>query len=205
MDTKNPLWANAKLNVQFVEQGLTEEKQQINWIKPNFDYEWEEIEFQANEPNVPADVRAYMNRHFPDKEAWLQAVQHGRPVTVSPNHKYKINNYPNNKEDLQYELSPLSDDPGGPDKEKRVNALFAKGGNIEMPIILNTGKQLWLVGGKTRLGTANYIKGIPAKVWMIGVKEGVAEAFDQNYMTGHCHVMALALKMKHPKIGRAHV
>ena len=94
MDTKNPLWANAKLNVQFVEQGLTEEKQQINWIKPNFDYEWDEIEFQANEPNVPADIRAYMNQHFPDKEAWLQAVQHGRPVTVSPDHKYKINNYP---------------------------------------------------------------------------------------------------------------
>ena len=49
-----------------------------------------------------------------------------------------------------------------------------------MPIILNTGKKLWLVGGKTRLGTANYIKGIPAKVWMLGGKQSVAEDLTEN-------------------------
>jgi len=42
---------------------------------------------------------------------------------------------------------------------------------------LQTEKGLWLIGGKTRLGTANLLKGIPAKVWMIGGDQGVAEGF----------------------------
>jgi len=53
--------------------------------------------------------------------------------------------------------------------------LFDKG-QVEMPIILKTSQGLWLIGGKTRLGTANYVKGLPAKVWLIGGKQGVAEA-----------------------------
>jgi hypothetical protein len=39
-----------------------------------------------------------------------------------------------------------------------------------------------LIGGKTRLGTANYIKGIPAKVWVIGGKKDVDEAYDGPQM-----------------------
>jgi hypothetical protein len=30
------------------------------------------------------------------------------------------------------------------------------------------------------LGTANYVKGLPAKVWLIGGKQGVAEGSDDN-------------------------
>jgi len=78
-------------------------------------------------------------------------------------------------------LSPQSHDPQGPAKAKRVNALFDKGGPIEMPIILQTEKGLWLIGGKTRLGTANLLKGIPAKVWMIGGEQGVAEGSEDPF------------------------
>jgi pyrimidine deaminase RibD-like protein len=156
---------------------VAENSKQINWIKPNFDYEWDEIEFQADAPQVPSDVRNYMARHFPNKQAWMKAVVHGRPVVVAPDHGQKIRNYPDNKRDLLNALSPQSHDPQGPAKKKRVNALFDKGGPIEMPIILQTEKGLWLIGGKTRLGTANLLKGIPAKVWMIGGKQGMTENF----------------------------
>ena len=162
--------------MQIEDQGVAEGSEEINWIKPNFDYEWDEIEFQAKQPQVPADVRNYMSKHFPNKQAWMKSVQHGRPVVVSPNHGQKIRNYTDNKRDLLNALSPESHDPQGPAKAKRVNALFDKGGPIEMPIILQTKKGLWLIGGKTRLGTANLLKGIPAKVWMIGGEQGVAEA-----------------------------
>jgi len=159
------------------EQGVAEGLEEITWIKPNFDYEWDEIEFQAKQPQVPADVRNYMARHFPNKQAWMKSVQHGRPVVVQPNHGQRIRNYTDNKRDLLNALSPESHDPQGPAKAKRVNALFDKGGPIEMPIILQTEKGLWLIGGKTRLGTANLLKGIPAKVWMIGGEQEVAENF----------------------------
>ena len=154
---------------------VAEGSEEITWTKPNFDYEWDEIEFQAKQPQVPSDVRNYMARHFPNKQAWMKSVQQGRPVVVSPDHGQKIRNYPDNKRDLLNALSPQSHDPQGPAKKKRVNALFDKGGPIEMPIILQTEKGLWLIGGKTRLGTANLLKGIPAKVWMIGGEQTVAE------------------------------
>jgi hypothetical protein len=151
----------------FLPQAMAEGTEQITWIKPNFDYEWDEIEFQAKQPQVPDDVRSYMAKHFPNKDAWLKAVQNGRAVVVPPDHGQKIRNYTDNKKDLLNALSPASHDPQGPAKAKRVNALFDKGGPIEMPIILKTSKGLWLIGGKTRLGTANLLKGIPAKVWVI--------------------------------------
>jgi len=154
---------------------VAEGSEEITWIKPNFDYEWDEIEFQADAPQVPADVRNYMAQHFPDKQAWMKSVQHGRPVVLRPDHGQKIRNYPDNKRDLLNALSPQSHDPQGPAKKKRVNALFDKGGPIEMPIILQTEKGLWLIGGKTRLGTANLLKGIPAKVWVIGGEQTVTE------------------------------
>jgi pyrimidine deaminase RibD-like protein len=161
----------------FLPQTVAEGTEQITWIKPNFDYEWDEIEFQAKQPQVPEDVRSYMAKHFPNKDAWLKAVQNGRAVVVPPDHGQKIRNYTDNKKDLLNALSPASHDPQGPAKAKRVNALFDRGGPIEMPIILKTSKGLWLIGGKTRLGTANLLKGIPAKVWMIGGKKNVDEAY----------------------------
>jgi pyrimidine deaminase RibD-like protein len=161
----------------FLPQTVAEGTEQITWIKPNFDYEWDEIEFQAKQPQVPEDVRSYMAKHFPNKDAWLTAVQNGKAVVVPPDHGQKIRNYTDNKKDLLNALSPESHDPHGPAKAKRVNALFDKGGPIEMPIILKTSKGLWLIGGKTRLGTANLLKGIPAKVWMIGGKKNVDEAY----------------------------
>jgi len=159
-------------------QGVAEGLQKINWIKPNFDFEWHEVEEQSKMKQVPVDVRQYYQKHFPNKDAWLKAVQNGKAVVVPPDHAYEIRNAPFDKAALQKVLAPTGHEgPIGPAKEKRVNDLFDKG-QVEMPIILKTSQGLWLIGGKTRLGTANYVKGLPAKVWLIGGKQGVAEGSD---------------------------
>ena len=156
-------------------QGVAEGPQEINWVKPNFDFEWHEVEEQSRMKQVPVDVRQYYQKHFPNKDAWLKAVQNGKAVVVPPDHAYEIRNAPFDKASLQKVLAPTGHEgPIGPAKEKRVNDLFDKG-QVEMPIILKTSQGLWLIGGKTRLGTANYVKGLPAKVWLISGKQGVAE------------------------------
>jgi len=156
-------------------QGAAEGSQEINWVKPNFDFEWHEVEEQSRMKQVPVDVRQYYQKHFPNKDAWLKAVQNGKAVVVPPDHAYEIRNAPFDKASLQKVLAPTGHEgPIGPAKEKRVNDLFDKG-QVEMPIILKTSQGLWLIGGKTRLGTANYVKGLPAKVWLISGKQGVAE------------------------------
>ena len=157
-------------------QGVVEGTEEINWVKPNFDFEWHEVEEQSKMKQVPIEVRQYYQKHFPNKKAWLKSVQNGKVVVVNPDHNFEIRNAPHDKQSLLQVLAPTGHEgPIGPAKAKRVNALFDKGGPIEMPIILKTNKGLWLIGGKTRLGTANYIKGIPAKVWMIGGEQGVRE------------------------------
>ena len=158
------------------QQGVAEGSQEINWVKPNFDFEWHEVEEQSRMKQVPVDVRQYYQKHFPNKDAWLKAVQNGKAVVVPPDHAYEIRNAPFDKESLQKVLAPTGHEgPIGPAKEKRVNDLFDKG-QVEMPIILKTSQGLWLIGGKTRLGTANYVKGLPAKVWLISGEQGVSEA-----------------------------
>ena len=157
------------------DQGVAEGLQKINWVKPNFDFEWHEVEEQSKMKQVPVDVRQYYQKHFPNKDAWLKAVQNGKAVVVPPDHAYEIRNAPFDKAALQKVLAPTGHEgPIGPAKEKRVNDLFDKG-QVEMPIILKTSQGLWLIGGKTRLGTANYVKGLPAKVWLISGEQGVAE------------------------------
>jgi hypothetical protein len=162
------------------EQGVAEGSQEINWVKPNFDFEWHEVEEQSRMKQVPVDVRQYYQKHFPNKDAWLKAVQNGKAVVVPPDHAYEIRNAPFDKASLQKVLAPTGHEgPIGPAKEKRVNDLFDKG-QVEMPIILKTSQGLWLIGGKTRLGTANYVKGLPAKVWLISGKQGVAEGWSDR-------------------------
>ena len=173
-------------------EDVAEGSQEINWVKPNFDFEWHEVEEQSRMKQVPVDVRQYYQKHFPNKDAWLKAVQNGKAVAVPPDHAYEIRNAPFDKASLQKVLAPTGHEgPIGPAKEKRVNDLFDKG-QVEMPIILKTSQGLWLIGGKTRLGTANYVKGLPAKVWLISGEQGVAE--DWNKVNHHDKTDGLSQK-----------
>ena len=172
-------------------EGVREGSQKINWVKPNFNFEWHEVEEQSRMKQVPDDVRQYYQKHFPNKDAWLKAVQNGKAVVVPPDHAYEIRNAPFDKASLQKVLAPTGHEgPIGPAKEKRVNDLFDKG-QVEMPIILKTSQGLWLIGGKTRLGTANYVKGLPAKVWLISGEQGVEEDWSQKYKS--------SINCSHPK------
>jgi hypothetical protein len=180
---------------------VAEGSQEINWVKPNFDFEWHEVEEQSRMKQVPVDVRQYYQKHFPNKDAWLKAVQNGKAVVVPPDHAYEIRNAPFDKASLQKVLAPTGHEgPIGPAKEKRVNDLFDKG-QVEMPIILKTSQGLWLIGGKTRLGTANYVKGLPAKVWLISGEQGVAEGWKEKLgaaaLTG---AMALGAGAAHGRV-----
>lgn len=150
---------------------LEENKPSVEWIKPNreqLEREWEEeVEFQKNEKQVPEDVRNFLNQNFPNKDAWLKGVESGEVIEIPVKFSKTIRNTPDNKEALLGALSSKSHDPEGQAKAKRVNNLFDKGGPIPMPIIINTSEGYWLIGGKTRLGTARYIHKIPAKVLLL--------------------------------------
>ena len=143
-----------------------EQDKQITWTKPNLDFEWEEIEFQSKAAGVPNEVRQYLQQHFPDKATWLRTAQQGRVVTIPADHSLDIENSPHDEASLMHALRS-DQDPGGPGKAARAEQAFRER-SVEMPIILNTGDRLWLIGGKTRLGYAKHILKIPAKVWMIG-------------------------------------
>ena len=199
-------------NSSSVPTDIAEGKEQITWVKPNFEFEWHEVEEQSKMKQVPPEVRQYYKKHFPTKDAWLKAVQNGKAVVIQPDHTFEIRNAPHDKKSLLQVLAPTSHEGAvGPAKKKRVNALFAKGGPIEMPIVLKTSNGLWLIGGKTRLGTANYIKGIPAKVWMIDGNQGVAEGLNEasGYIptTAEAHdprfEMALSVDIHPGSLGKA--
>ena len=147
-----------------------EEKTSVEWVKPNLkqiEFEWEEeVEFQKNEKQVPEDVRKFLKKNFPNKESWTKGVENAKVVTIPVKFSKTIRNTPDDKEALLGALSPDSPDPQGTAKAKRVNNLFSKG-KIPMPIIINASGGLWLIGGKTRLGTARYIHKIPAKVLLL--------------------------------------
>jgi hypothetical protein len=181
--------------IKQLRQGVAEDSQEINWVKPNFDFEWHEVEEQSRMKQVPVDVRQYYQKHFPNKDAWLKAVQNGKAVAVPPDHAYEIRNAPFDKASLQKVLAPTGHEgPIGPAKEKRVNDLFDKG-QVEMPIILKTSQGLWLIGGKTRLGTANYVKGLPAKVWLISGEQGVTEGPQDDPEDYRAHLLKTLPRM----------
>jgi pyrimidine deaminase RibD-like protein len=48
----------------FLPQAMAEGTEQITWIKPNFDYEWHEVEDQSKMEQVPQDVRQYYQKHL---------------------------------------------------------------------------------------------------------------------------------------------
>jgi Nucleotidyltransferase domain len=152
---------------KFVSENVADGKgKTVSWTSPNFDFEWAEIDFQSNAKGVPTAVRQYLRTHFPDKATWLKAAQAGKVVTMAPDHPFDIGNYPRDEQSLTKALSPKNDS-GGPGKAARAKEAFLRG-SVEMPIVLNIDGSLWLVGGKTRLGTAHHVLKIPAKVWMIG-------------------------------------
>jgi predicted transcriptional regulator len=129
------------------------------FVKPNFDFEWEEAE------RYPEFVKL-------GKDAWIELAKKGKAVTI--NSAQGINNTDAADPDSFKSLVPA--------KQKRALAQLEKG-TVEMPIVaVYSDGHKELVGGNTRL-TAMMARDGKATVWAFRVpgKQGVAETFDQPY------------------------
>jgi len=121
------------------------------FIKPNFDYEWEE-------------ANRYPEFQKIGKDAWIELAKKGKAVTIKS--AKDINNTdaadPNSFKSL--------------DKNKQARALAQlKSGDVEMPIVaVYSDGYKELVGGNTRL-TAMMAQNGKATVWQFAVPDEVAE------------------------------
>jgi hypothetical protein len=82
------------------------EDQQISWKMPNFDREYEEVEWQLEHGRgqIPKDVLDFYAKYFPTKQAWLKAVRNGRAVEIPVQFGREIRNNTENKKEC-HELS----------------------------------------------------------------------------------------------------
>lgn len=136
-----------------IQRGVAEDFGGRKFIKPNFDFEWEEAE------RYPEFVKL-------GKDAWIELARKGRAVVITS--AQGINNTdaadPDNFKLLH------------PEKQKRALAQLEKG-TVEMPIVaVYSDGRKELVGGNTRL-TAMMAQDGQATVWAFRVpgKQGVAE------------------------------
>src|SRR6056300_1754791 len=120
------------------------------FIKPNFDYEWEE-------------ANRYPEFQKIGKDAWIKLAKKGKAVTITS--AKGISNTDATEPDSFSSL----------DKNKQARALAQLDGDkIEMPIVaVYSDGHKELVGGNTRL-TALMAKKIPAMVWQFEVPDEVA-------------------------------
>jgi len=121
------------------------------FIKPNFDYEWEE-------------ANRYPEFQKIGKDAWIELAKKGKAVTITS--AKGISNTDATEPDSFSSL-----DKG---KQARTLAQLEKD-EVEMPIVaVYSDGHKELIGGNTRL-TALMAKKIPATVWQFDVPDEVAE------------------------------
>ena len=116
----------------------------IEFTKPNFEYEWEEA---ARYPKI-----------FPNKDYWFKAAEQGKVVNATC--EMNIRNT-----DFCYNESEELD----PDKVARVKRIVAEK-RIELPIVMKKDEVYELIGGNTRLTTLEE-GGLPTKVWLIDLDQ----------------------------------
>ena len=129
------------------------------FIKPNFDYEWEE-------------ANRYPEFQKIGKDAWIELAKKGKAVTITS--AKGISNTDATEPDSFSSL-----DKG---KQARTLAQLEKD-EVEMPIVaVYSDGHKELIGGNTRL-TALMAKKIPATVWQFDVPDDVAE-LAENFADG---------------------
>lgn len=119
---------------------IKEIQDEVKFIMPNAEYEWEEAE---RYPNI-----------FPDKKSWLDAFKMGKIESIDCSMNLT------NTDMCDGDLDDLE-----PEKVQRAMQSLRKG-VVELPIFLKNRDKYELVGGNTRL-TALATHGIPAKAWVI--------------------------------------
>ena len=121
---------------------LKEIKEDIKFIQPNFEVEWDEAK---RYPNL-----------FPDKETWLATARVGETLDIDCSMNIQ------NTDMCDGDLEDLE-----PKKVERVMAALNKG-VVELPIVLKLKNDYELLGGNTRL-TALAAHGLPTKAWVISI------------------------------------
>lgn len=116
----------------------------IQFTKPNFDYEYNEVEHQ----------REVLN-YFKSKKNWLTAAEKGKPFSLTKRVWDMLDNHDD-------ELENLEDD-----KIMRAQSMVSKG-EVEMPIVLFDSEydRYHLLAGNTRLAILKKNKLKPT-VWLI--------------------------------------
>ena len=121
---------------------LKEIKEDIKFIQPNFEMEWNEAK---RYPNL-----------FPNKETWLATARMGETQSIDCSMNIQ------NTDMCDGDLEDLE-----PKKVERVMTALNKG-VIELPIVLKLKNDYELLGGNTRL-TALAAHGLPTKAWVISI------------------------------------
>ena len=121
---------------------LKEIKDDITFIQPNFEMEWNEAK---RYPNL-----------FPNKETWLATARMGDTLDIDCSMNIQ------NTDMCDGDLEDLE-----PKKVERVMAALNKG-VVELPIVLKLKNDYELLGGNTRL-TALATHGLPTKAWVISI------------------------------------
>ena len=116
----------------------------IEFTKPNFEYEWGEA---ARYPKI-----------FPSKDYWFKVAEQGKVVNATC--EMDIRNT-----DFCYSDSDELD----PDKVARVKKIVA-GKKIELPIVMKKDGAYELIAGNTRLTTLEKA-GLQTKVWLIDLDQ----------------------------------
>jgi hypothetical protein len=121
---------------------LKEIKEDITFIQPNFEAEWDEAERYSG--------------LFPNKETWLATARVGETQDIDCSMNIQ------NTDMCDGDLEDLD-----PEKVKRAMDALNKG-VVELPIILKIKNDYELLGGNTRL-TALATHGLPTKAWVIPI------------------------------------
>lgn len=114
------------------------------FITPNFDKEWEEIEY---------DPESY-SQYFPTKKIWEEVAKSGHVVTLSNNSI--IDNSEHDDKAAQLDKTKID----------RVDKLFKSNSQIELPIVMQVNNKYRLIAGNTRLRYMA-MNDIPLHVWLI--------------------------------------
>ena len=130
------------------------------FVKPNFDFEWEEAE------RYPEFVKL-------GKDAWIELARKGKAITINSAHG--IDNTDAADPDSFKSLVPA--------KQKRALAQLKKG-TVEMPIVaVYSDGHKELIGGNTRL-TAMMARDGKATIWAFQVPDNIIENFADGKVKG---------------------
>jgi len=123
---------------------ILKQQRTINFVLPNFEYEW-------------GEAKRYPS-YFPTKEDWLKLAKTGKVEMVN------CSMFLSNTDMCTGKVKNLH-----PAKAKRALLAIQKG-TVELPIFIKIGKRYECLAGNTRLTALHNLR-LPTKAWVITIKK----------------------------------